>query len=109
MTQFSYKLVEEVAKELYIRALKILPPDVKEALKKSPTRQDIVVHLNPNDLATCQKSQVSGAISELEGIKFVADPKVGRAECVLETHKGTIKSLIDEHLEHICKTLEKAG
>ncbi len=47
MAQFSYKLVEEVGKELYIRALKILPPDVREALKKAaakeknPTAQEI--------------------------------------------------------------------
>src|SRR4030042_1665923 len=35
MTPFDYKVVEETAKELYIRALKILPPDVREALKKA--------------------------------------------------------------------------
>ena len=35
MATFSYQLVEETAKELYIRALKILPPDVREALKKA--------------------------------------------------------------------------
>jgi len=35
MAPFSYPLVEETAKELYIRALKILPPDVREALRKA--------------------------------------------------------------------------
>ncbi len=35
MAEFSYRLVEDTAKELYIRALKILPPDVREALKKA--------------------------------------------------------------------------
>jgi len=35
MAPFSYQLVEDTAKELYIRALKILPPDVREALKKA--------------------------------------------------------------------------
>lgn len=35
MALFTYPLVEETAKELYIRALKILPPDVREALKKA--------------------------------------------------------------------------
>jgi fumarate hydratase subunit alpha/L(+)-tartrate dehydratase alpha subunit len=35
MAAFSYQLVEDTAKELYIRALKILPPDVREALKKA--------------------------------------------------------------------------
>jgi fumarate hydratase subunit alpha/L(+)-tartrate dehydratase alpha subunit len=35
MAEFSYQLVEEVARELYIRALKKLPPDVKDALEKA--------------------------------------------------------------------------
>ncbi|MFH1241836.1 MAG: fumarate hydratase [Pseudomonadota bacterium] len=35
MAEFSYHLVEDVAKELYIRALKVLPPDVREALDKA--------------------------------------------------------------------------
>ena len=35
MAPFSYQLVEDTAKELYIRALKILPPDVRVALKKA--------------------------------------------------------------------------
>jgi fumarate hydratase subunit alpha len=39
MSEFSYTLVEEVAKELYIRALKKLPPDVKEALQKAFERE----------------------------------------------------------------------
>ena len=39
MGQFSYQLVEDAAKELYIRALKFLPPDVREALKKASARE----------------------------------------------------------------------
>ena len=39
MAEFSYQLVEDVAKELYIRALKYLPPDVKEALEKAYERE----------------------------------------------------------------------
>jgi fumarate hydratase subunit alpha len=35
MAEFSYHLVEDVAKELYIRALKVLPPDVRKALDKA--------------------------------------------------------------------------
>jgi len=37
--EFSYQLVEDTAKELYIRALKILPPDVREALGKAYDRE----------------------------------------------------------------------
>lgn len=39
MAEFSYQLVEDVAKELYITALKKLPPDVKEALEKAYERE----------------------------------------------------------------------
>ncbi|MBN2126711.1 MAG: fumarate hydratase [Deltaproteobacteria bacterium] len=39
MAEFNEKLVEEVAKELYIMALKKLPPDVKEALQRAYDRE----------------------------------------------------------------------
>jgi fumarate hydratase subunit alpha len=39
MNPFDYKIVEETAKELYIRALKILPPDVRDALKKASAKE----------------------------------------------------------------------
>ena len=81
---------------------------VKEALKNAPTRQDIVVHLNPDDLAQCKKAQQDEADGALAGIKFVSDQNIGRAECLLESPKGIIKSLIDEHLERVGKALTKA-
>ena len=39
MAEFSYQLVEDVAKTLYITALKKLPPDVKAALEKAYERE----------------------------------------------------------------------
>ena len=39
MAEFSYQLVEDVARELYIKALKNLPPDVREALEKAYQRE----------------------------------------------------------------------
>ena len=80
---------------------------VREALKNAPTHQDLVVHLNPQDLASCQKAQQNDGSGTLAGIKFVADHNIGRAECVLESPKGIIESLIDEHLEQIGKALKK--
>jgi len=81
---------------------------VKEALKNAPSRQDMVVHLNPEDLAQCRKAQQNASDGTFVGVKFVSDPNIGRAECLLESPKGIIKSLIDEHLERIGRALEKA-
>ena len=81
---------------------------IKEALTNAPTRQDVVVHLNPEDHVLCQKAQQDEPNGALEGIKLISDPNIGRAECLLETPKGIVESLIDEHLERIGKALKTA-
>lgn len=81
---------------------------VKEALNNAPTRQDVVVHLNPQDHLLCQKAQQDEPDGDLAGIKFVSDPNIGRAECLLETPKGIIESLIEEALGRIANALKKA-
>ena len=81
---------------------------VKEALTNAPTRQEVVVHLNPEDLILCQKAQQDEPNGALAGIKLISDPNIGRAECLLETPKGIVESLIDEHLERIGQALKTA-
>ena len=81
---------------------------VKEALKNIPTRQDVVVHVNPADFTGCQKAEQDEPNGILSGIKFVSDPNIMRAECLVESPKGLIQSLIDEHLEQIGRALQKA-
>jgi len=82
---------------------------VKEALNSAPGSQDIVVHLNPEDVEKCQKAQQDEPGGVLAGIKLISDPNIGRAECLLESPKGIIKSFIDDNLERIGKALEKAN
>ena len=82
---------------------------IKEALKNAPGSQDVIVHLNPEDLEKCQKAQQDEPGGVLTGIKLIPDPNIGRAECLLESPKGIIKSLIDDNLERIGKALEKAN
>ena len=105
------KLSVEIARKILVQ--KVQEKDykiesiVEEALKNAPTLQDVVVHLNPEDLAQYEKTLQESTTNTLVGIKFVGDPNVGRAECLLETPKGIIESLIDEHLERIGKALKK--
>jgi flagellar biosynthesis/type III secretory pathway protein FliH len=106
------KLSVEIARK--ILAQKVQQGDyqietiVKNALENAPTHQDIVVHLNPEDLIQCQKLQKDDATGALAGIKLTPDQNIGRAECTLETPKGIIKSLIEQHLEQIAKALKTA-
>lgn len=106
------KLSVEIAKKILVQKVQQgdyeIESIVKESLNNAPTRQDVVVHLNPEDLPRIQKLQVDSADGALAGLKFVADSNIGQAECVLETPKGIIESRIDDHLEQIAKALQKA-
>ena len=81
---------------------------VKEALNNAPTKQDIVVHLNPEDLMECQKVLQEEPDGALKDVKLVSDSNIGRAECQLESPKGIVESLINENLDRISKALKKA-
>ena len=85
MGKFTYQLVEEAAKELYIRALKILPPDVREALKKAyaketnPTAKEIFKTILANvdvadkdDMLICQDTGLPIYMVKI-GSKFPVD------------------------------------
>ena len=82
---------------------------IKEVLNNAPGSQDVIVHLNPEDIEKCRKAQQDEPGGVLAGVKLISDSNIGRAECLLESPKGIIKSLIDDNLERIGKALEKAN
>ncbi len=103
MVEFSYPLVEEVAKELYIRALKVLPPDVREALKKAadqetnPTGKEIFKTILRNvevadqqNVLICQDTGLPiymvkiGSKFPVDGAKIAAALKEGAKRATLE-------------------------
>jgi flagellar assembly protein FliH len=103
------KLAVEIARKILVQ--KVQEKDykieaiVKEALNSAPTRKNVVVHLNPLDLADLHKLAEQDTEGTFTGVEFVADNSIGRAECLLETPKGIIESLIDRHLEQINRAL----
>jgi len=103
MAQFSYQLVGDTAKELYIRALKILPPDVREALQKAyerettPTGQEIfrtilrnVEVADQQDVLICQDTGLPiylvkiGSKFPVDGAQVAAALKEGAKRATLE-------------------------
>jgi fumarate hydratase subunit alpha len=103
MGKFTYQLVEDTAKDLYIRALKILPPDVREALKKayeretSPNAKDILHTILRNveiadqdDALICQDTGLPiymvkiGSKFPVDGGRVAAALKEGAKRATLE-------------------------
>jgi fumarate hydratase subunit alpha/L(+)-tartrate dehydratase alpha subunit len=103
MAQFSYQLVEDTAKELYIRALKILPPDVRAALKKAyekethPTAKEMFKIILANvevadrdDMLICQDTGLPiylvkvGSKFPVDGARVAAALKEGAKRATVE-------------------------
>jgi len=80
-----------------------IDPIVAEALEHAPVREDVTVRLNPQDHARC------AAAAELPDngghVRFLADPAVPPAECVLETSEGTIESSVEAKLARVAEAL----
>jgi flagellar assembly protein FliH len=104
------KLAVEIARKILVQKVKDgdyqIESIVQEALNNAPTRQDIVVRLNPQDMARCRQIQ-QPEDGPFAGVKFIADSGIGPAQCVVDTPKGKIESLIDEQLEQVARALSK--
>ncbi|MHC4517788.1 MAG: FliH/SctL family protein [Planctomycetota bacterium] len=81
---------------------------VEEALKQAPTRQDLVVKVNPEDLPRCQQLQQEQSEGQFAELDLVADWGVAQADCLIETPKGIVRSFVEEQLGRIAEALEKA-
>jgi len=81
---------------------------IEEALKSAPTRQELVVRVNPEDLPRCQQLQQKNPDGQFAELNLIGDWGVDRAGCLVETPKGVVRSFVEEHLGRIAEALEKA-
>jgi flagellar biosynthesis/type III secretory pathway protein FliH len=106
------RLAVEIARKILTRKIDQGEYDIQtiieEALKRAPTRQNLVVRVNPEDLAACQQLQQENVGTQFAELDLVADWSIARANCLVETPKGIVKSFIEEHLARIGEALEKA-
>ncbi len=107
------KLSMEIARKILAKKIETkdyeIESIIKEVLQNSPSNQDVVIHLNPEDYEQCRNIRAKDNNVIPEGIRLVADPDVGLAECILKSPKGSISSLIDEKLEQIGEALGKVS
>ena len=106
-------LAVEIAKKILTQQIKQGDYDIQQVIEKTiekaPQGQTLLVRLNPEDLLKCQKLQKDQATQANENIEFVGDSNLACAQCVIETPKGMVESLIDQQLEKVEKALINAG
>jgi len=82
-----------------------IDPIIQEALRHVPTHQDAVVRLNPDDYARCTMVREQGSGEKPEGMRFLSDPSVQPAQCVVETPQGGAESSPEARLQDIAEVL----
>jgi len=92
-----------IAQEIKTQQVEI-DPIVLEALQQLPTRGEIVIHLNPEDL------QRSGFVEEAQNahtqdLKFISDPNIPLGGCLIESVEGSVETTIESSLKKVGKTL----
>ena len=72
-----------------------------QAIEHAPLGQSIEIHLNPEDIKTCETWLKEQQASLNREIKLAADWSVQRAECVVHMPQGIMEYRIEEHLRQI--------
>ncbi|KKL12282.1 hypothetical protein LCGC14_2537310, partial [marine sediment metagenome] len=83
-----------------------IEPIVREALMRVPSCHDVEVHLNPDDLSECKMAQESGDAAQGERVRFVPDPGVNRADCVIRTPEGTVDATVEAKLSEALEAMK---
>lgn len=99
----------EIARKVLARQVKEGNYDIhtiiEDVLQNAPDREDLTIHLNPDDMVIFQEAQKTAGCKGFEKVRFINDPSINRAECKLESSKGIINSMVDAHLSKIANAL----
>lgn len=80
---------------------------ISEALKKSPSKQNIEVQLNEVDFNTVTNALKDKANDFECKFEMSVDANIGHGECIVKTDKGIIEHLIESHLNQIAEALKQ--
>jgi len=105
------RLAVEIARKILARKIEEKDYEIESIVEKAlgnfESVEDVTVYLNPDDITACRKA-FEKDLGAGGGIKFVADPNLGPAQCRIESPRAILKSSIDEQLARVAEALEKA-
>ncbi len=104
------RLAFEIAKKVVHQEINANPDlilyVVREALKKASGSQNLVIKLNPQDVAVLEngKEERLPELKKFNQVEIIPDEKIERGGCILDTDSG----LVDARLEVQLKKIEEA-
>lgn len=105
------QLVVMIARKVILREItedrSILVEVVRSATASLSDREEIIVHLNPDDLALVESGRDESLKRELSGpnMRLKADATVPTGNCQIDTEMGTIDARVEAQLEEIYRRM----
>lgn len=107
------RLIMMVARKVILREVaqdrRILADVVQAAIAGISERDEITIHLNPDDYShvTASRGDFFRKEAVTERMRFKADPEVFPGCCRVDTEMGTIDACIDSQLEEIFRRMQE--
>ena len=102
-------LAFQIGASIAMRELSEKPESIGEIVQKALERigesSEVVVKLNPKDLAALKES----GEFEGQGVELVSSPTVKRGGCIVETEKGVVDATLETRIREIAESLIKGG
>jgi len=99
-------LAVEIARKVLMQDIQAqryeIAPIVEAALAQLPSRDGVTVRLNPADHHRC----IASVPADEGHVRFVPDPSVPSAGCIVESGEGIVESDIQSHLAAIAQNLK---
>jgi flagellar biosynthesis/type III secretory pathway protein FliH len=109
------RLACEIARRIVGAAAERGESGVKEvisnALKRIDETQNLVVRLNPDDLAELRKNQPDwvGQMIRSGAVELKEDPRIKRGGCVVDGETGSVEAQVERQVEIVEKALLEAS
>lgn len=105
LLRLSVRLAEKIIGREIKKDNKAIVDIVSTALQNARQQEGLTVRINPTDLPTVEKEKEKfSSGGRIKFVDFVADPRVSKGGCLIESEVGTI----DARLETQLRVLERA-
>ncbi|MBI4665473.1 MAG: hypothetical protein HY751_03585 [Nitrospinae bacterium] len=83
---------------------------IRSAVRKLQAREDMIIHINPQDMAEAEKfrPELGKEVEDIDKVTFKGDPLITRGGCMLETNIGSIDARVETQLESMRESLLRA-
>jgi len=100
IAQLAMKIAERVTATMAADMEDVVRNQVSETLQKVKDRQEIIVHVNPDDLLVARehRQMFERLLESPKVFEVVSDQKVDRGGCIIETNLGNVDARISTQL-----------